>query len=61
MRSKSLVKDLVYGEPLGFRVVHNVVITLCSRLRCSIDTNTNRNLLMRNKRFRITLLIAFEF
>ena len=27
MRSKSLVKDLVYEEPFGFRIVHHMLLT----------------------------------
>ena len=27
MRSKSLVKDLVYEEPFGYRVVHHMLLT----------------------------------
>ena len=28
MRSKSLVKDLMYEEPFGFRVVHHMLLTI---------------------------------
>ena len=51
MRSKSFVKDLVYEEPFGYRVVHNVIryilkyllyYIMVTKINILVITNSNK-------------------
>ena len=53
MRSKSLVKDLVYEEPFGYRVVHHMLLTIFYELYIFYYNLTFKT--MRNKTINIEI------